>query len=483
MLYFINELSNDFSGECNEIWDAINLKAEKYKFTTQVSGTSASGVINKSGGLYSGTGYHKTFSVVAGNAYIIGGYVYDANSFPLYLLYNNDTLVDYYLFDSSYTVTNKKIIIPTGVNKIIINGNTENNIYLTLGEEINFVDADQIDDIDLDINYKMDKLFSYDTNISITTESGLLTKGGSLYADTGYHASINVIPGEIYLINGYQYDTNGFPLYILYNNTTLVSAVTVGASYTIQSAVVKVPNGVNKISINANTAANIIAKKGTEVSQNIGKVGVIGDSISYGHGYAGGYIRCISELYGDISSYQNIAANGATIASGTTGASGETPVVISNMIDSLDSDCQYIAMSGGINDYWDNVPLGVGMTDIVSGTPNQNTFYGALDVMFRKAINTFIGKKLFYVITHKISATYKVENELGLTFESYREAIIDRCEFYGIPYIDLYTTAHFNTAISAYQHAYTNNSDTVHPNELGYKTFYAPKIHSFMKSL
>ena len=54
---------------------------------------------------------------------------------------------------------------------------------------------------------------------------------------------------------------------------------------------------------------------------------------------------------------------------------------------------------------------------------------------------------------------------------------------YAIPYIDLSEVSGMNTRYADVANAYTHNGDYVHPNQLGYETYYTPKISAWMNMM
>ena len=54
---------------------------------------------------------------------------------------------------------------------------------------------------------------------------------------------------------------------------------------------------------------------------------------------------------------------------------------------------------------------------------------------------------------------------------------------WGIPYCDLDTLVPPLNLVTTLKQTYTANSDGWHPNEMGYKLFYVPKVITFLESL
>jgi len=95
--------------------------------------------------------------------------------------------------------------------------------------------------------------------VPYTVEAGVanLTNGG--IAATNFHATLNVLPGEKWMINGSTINAN-YPFYILMNATTVLGYGSVTAG-TYKDQLVTIPNGVTKMIINGTNNFNIYARK------------------------------------------------------------------------------------------------------------------------------------------------------------------------------------------------------------------------------
>lgn len=207
------------------------------------------------------------------------------------------------------------------------------------------------------------------------------------------------------------------------------------------------------------------------------KIVLNGDSICYGVGSAGGFISIIAEQTGCI--YDNNAVGGATVSY----AEGSTAHIICNDVENMADDADLVCFEGGINDYWANRELG--SCDTTSKTRfadevDNTTFIGALESIFRQALEKWVGVPICYVITHSILNTGIEQNTVGYTCKDYHDAIVTVCNKYGIPYCDLFLESGMNTAIELYKDNFTIGSDGtpdgVHPNKAGYTKYYVPKI-------
>ena len=202
-----------------------------------------------------------------------------------------------------------------------------------------------------------------------------------------------------------------------------------------------------------------------------------GDSITFGAGFTGGYGKLLADKYGCINT--NNAATGGTLASGTTYGDG-TPrhYIANNVVDTVNKQYDYMILSGGFNDYGNNVPIGtLSNANFAFTNPvTTNNVIGALESMFRHILQNYPTTKVFYLITHKVNRSTTEPNTIGKTMQDYVNAIKSVCERYSIPVINIWEESRMLTVYDNIANTYTNSSDRVHPNELGYKEFYLPVI-------
>lgn len=144
---------------------------------------------------------------------------------------------------------------------------------------------------------------------------------------------------------------------------------------------------------------------------------------------------------------------------------------------SMTDTADIITVFGGINDYTPAVTVPVGDMN----STDNSTMYGALKTLCSGLINKYPGKAIGFIIPFPFNE-YK---GLG-TFKPYRQAIIDVCEYYSIPYLDLYTKSNLNTNIpivnSNFFKVVNDAGDKVHPNTEGHKVI-ARQIENFLKEI
>ena len=196
-----------------------------------------------------------------------------------------------------------------------------------------------------------------------------------------------------------------------------------------------------------------------------------GDSIASGAGNNGtGYPEIVAS--DNSMTLQNVAVGGGTVA-----YVNANTFCISRSISSMRSDADFVLLEGGGNDADSGVPLGT-LSSGYTATLDDTTFAGAIESMFKAALARFPDKKIGYVFIHKCASGYdsRVPN-------SYYDMAKSACEKWGIPYLDLNTQVPPLNYIADLKSTYTANADGYHPNELGYRTFYVPKITAFLNTM
>ncbi len=211
------------------------------------------------------------------------------------------------------------------------------------------------------------------------------------------------------------------------------------------------------------------------------KVTLNGDSIAYGQGTGGtGFMDYIAEKHS--MTLDKKAVSGGTIAD----LSKRYPNrhYICNTVSDMAKDADYAIFEGGYNDWYLWTQIGA-ITDTMSADLDTSKFYGALESICRQALEIWKGKKIGFVITHKINDAWRTQKQEGNTYptlEGYYDAIRKVCEKYSIPYLDLSRVSRFNTELTDYK-PYTYNSDGIHLTKEGYENFYVPLIERWMEQL
>lgn len=207
-----------------------------------------------------------------------------------------------------------------------------------------------------------------------------------------------------------------------------------------------------------------------------------GDSIMEGAGFVGGFLKMIANKYSMNS--HNIGVGGATIATGTTWSNGGNRHWISKSIEGLDKNCDFLMVEGSVNDYYNNVPLGevsVGYRDSKIEF-NTTNFAGAMEYLCMVLVTEFKGIDSVFILPHRINRIDYTTNTLGLTYQEYRDVAKAVCRKYGVDLIDLGERSGLVTYWLDNKTKYTDKSDGLHPNELGYAEFYLPPLVDWMMS-
>lgn len=198
----------------------------------------------------------------------------------------------------------------------------------------------------------------------------------------------------------------------------------------------------------------------------------------------GAYAKIIADTtYG---TYENQAVGGGILRSAS--AVGSSAHSIVDNLANLPTNADLYCFEGGINDYWGNAELGTYNNSDFTGTLDTATVCGALETIFRYALNNFPGKPVCFVITHKIQSTAYIENSNGNTFEEYRDSIVGICKKHSIPYYDAFSESGLNGWNTVQNNLYlTSNGngtgDGCHPNAEGYKRYYVPQLLSLFRKI
>lgn len=180
----------------------------------------------------------------------------------------------------------------------------------------------------------------------------------------------------------------------------------------------------------------------------------IGDSITYG-------------ATNNNVSYVNYIANQLGIDYVNCGVSGRTLWAMQQQADSYyDAAAKFITIFGGTNDFNEGIPLGI------KGSTTYDDFYGQTRHFIEYLINKYPTIPIIFItpLQRNYSGTDTTNiaglgpNKNGNYLIDFVNIIIELCNEYGTPVIDLYRISGFNTKNIQY---YTN--DGLHPNDIGQK--------------
>lgn len=193
----------------------------------------------------------------------------------------------------------------------------------------------------------------------------------------------------------------------------------------------------------------------------------------------GSYPKIIADIVN--GTYHNYSEGGATI----TMKSGQTTHSIVNSLSNITKDGDCYVFSGGVNDLWDNRPLGELTSDYTSEV-DITTVTGALENIFRYALSNFVGKPILFVITHKLMDPFFTGN--GYNQFKLHDRIIEVCNKYSIPYYDAFNESGLNGWNVVQRNMFINanptqTGDGTHPNETGFKKYYVPQLLNILNSI
>lgn len=188
----------------------------------------------------------------------------------------------------------------------------------------------------------------------------------------------------------------------------------------------------------------------------------IGDSITYGldpnspsERLINPYPSQLRDLCGfvTVNNYGISSSTVATKSSDSNWNAQRNPMVLryKQMV-----DADVITFLGGINDFWLNVPLGT------LGSTDTDTFYGALNVLFRGLVTKYPTKP---ILAMTILDYKNATNGNGNTLVQFRQAVKDVCAYYSIPVFDLGIEVGFSTRVESQVTALI--PDKLHPNQSG----------------
>lgn len=201
-----------------------------------------------------------------------------------------------------------------------------------------------------------------------------------------------------------------------------------------------------------------------------------GDSICFGSINGGGYAKIIADKVN--GTYENHAEGGATLVA----SSDDVHSIVENL-KNLPKDGDLYCFEGGLNDVWKNMPLGTyNMLDF-TGKVDETTICGALETIFRYALNNFVGKPVCFVIPHKVN------NISYIDYKNFHDCAVAICNKYSIPYYDAFNERGLNGWNEVQKENFFKwdekyqQYDGIHPNEEGYKKYYVPQLIALFEKI
>ena len=173
--------------------------------------------------------------------------------------------------------------------------------------------------------------------------------------------------------------------------------------------------------------------------------------------------------------YTNYAKDGGTITAGLM--AGDNPRHwVSRSVADYRADADYIILEGGTNDA-DLIGV-ANMGEISYGfnaVLDDTTFTGAVESTIKQTILKYPDKKIGFIIAHKMGSVEQQEVR-----RAFFDRIIEVCEKWGIPYLDIWKNSYLNPTLPELKSLYF--SDHQHLTTAGYDLI-TPMIEYWVKSL
>lgn len=140
----------------------------------------------------------------------------------------------------------------------------------------------------------------------------------------------------------------------------------------------------------------------------------------------------------------------------------------------IDNNYDYVILEGGVNDLFNDTPIGE------IGTYDEKTFIGGLETYLKLATETWPNAKIGYIVTY--CAPNYTERGLSWSLDDYKYyngILIDVLNKWNIDYLDLSNDFYMNLIDVD---SLTYLQDYLHPNYAGYDLL-SPYIYDFMLTL
>ena len=213
-------------------------------------------------------------------------------------------------------------------------------------------------------------------------------------------------------------------------------------------------------------------------------INILGDSITEGIGASSidkAYPSVIARLTGaKVNNYGLSCSRITDIVSDNS-----NPASFIDRMYNMSKYADLIIVFGSANDFWfGDCPIGS------SSDTQTDTFYGALNTMIKYLKSAYPNADIVFLTSYQQSKdadethSYKrsTYGNFGTgTMSDYRKAILDRCQYYGVPVLDLYADYELNTVDNreALEKYGQYLCDGCHLNDAGYNLL-ARKIYKFI---
>ena len=173
--------------------------------------------------------------------------------------------------------------------------------------------------------------------------------------------------------------------------------------------------------------------------------------------------------------YTNYAVDGGTITAGLMAGTNPRHWV-SRSVANYRADADYIILEGGTNDA-DLIGV-ANMGEISHGfnaVLDDTTFTGAVESTIKQTILKYPDKKIGFIIAHRMGSVEQQEIR-----RAFFDRIIEVCEKWGIPYLDVWKNSYLNPVLPELKSVYF--SDSQHLTTAGYDHI-TPMIEEWIKTL
>lgn len=203
-----------------------------------------------------------------------------------------------------------------------------------------------------------------------------------------------------------------------------------------------------------------------------------GDSICEASNDADGYAKYGGRGWaGRIMAWNDMAGSNKGKSAASVSDCRGTNTILAQLKAQAMGNYDFVILHGGVNDAWDNAPVGV-MTEGFDGPFDESTYAGGLEASIKYAKETYEGAQLGYILNFSLpSATWGSISDMSEYFDMAKAV----CDKWDVPYLDLYSNEDFNKNVLK-THLTTYIPDTVHPNSAGYDII-SPLINDWMKEI
>lgn len=323
----------------------------------------------------------------------------------------------------------------------------------------------------------------------LASNTGYMKSDGTLITSKNNYCSITVEKGETFKLNSNH--GGELKLYVFINqDEEVVSYYPEQSVSVVESSVEFVApcNGTLYINSFGSRYMRVAKFDGYKIADPTSnkllnkKVIFFGDSITAGDG--------------SWADFNTIRLNNDMIGGGNYGVGGSTYSVKSDSNNSnciynrikyihgfvTERDANYIILEGGVNDAFQNLPLG-SMLDKADFTTecDTSTFAGAFEMAIRYVLTNWRGAKVGFIANSKIPRL----PSLG----TYMDMAKEICNKYSVPVLDLFNESGICAGIQIINESYFGIDSVeighggTHPTKEGYALYINDKVESWMKSL